>query len=119
MAIGNMWQTADKRKIWALFDPDEDLHIPIGIDQRLQALGVGYASHQVLVSSPLECPDPGTYTQGQRIRPRIKRIAAAAFSTTAYYPVLLRIFGDDGTTKSDLTLYLKFRDGSSDNSAEA
>ena len=117
MTIGNMWNTADPKRIWAWFDPDDDIKIPLGITDRLADLGVGYSSHTVTVSSPLECPDQGTYTPGSRIRARIKRATGASYSTSAYYPILLRISGDDGTTRSDLTLYLRFRDGASDNRA--
>lgn len=111
-----MWNDSDPKRVWAYFDPDDDIRIPIGIDQRLTDLGVGYSAHQVIVSSPLECPDPGSYVANQRIRVRIKRAAAAAYTTSAYYPILVRISGDDGTTRSDLTLYLRFRDSATDNS---
>lgn len=118
MAIGEMWNTSNPKRIWAWFDPDDDIKIPIGIDDRLTDLGVGYSSHEVIAASPLNCPDEGSYVSGQRIRVRMKRAAAASYSASTYYPFTVRISGDDGTTQSDLTLYLRFRDDASDNSAQ-
>ena len=118
MAIGNMWNTSNPKRIWAWFDPDDDVKIPIGIEERLTDMGVGYASHDVVVASPLECPDEGSFVPGSRVRVRIKRAAAAAYDTAVYYPVLMRVSGDDGTSRSDITLYLRFRDGLSNPQAE-
>lgn len=110
MAIGERWNTENPDRIWAKFDPDADIKIPFGITEWLADLGVGYASHDIIAPSPLECPDEGVYTPGQRIRIRIRVATGATYTAGQLYPFTIRLNGDDGTTKDDRTLYLKLQD---------
>jgi hypothetical protein len=110
VAIGEKWNTDNPNKVWAFFDPDADIKIPVGIDEWLTELGVGYASHEVLAAAPLECADEGAYSPGQRIRVRMKLVTTPTYTANKLYPFTLRVYGDDGTTKDDLTLYLKIKD---------
>ena len=118
MAIGEMWNTSNPKRIWAWWDPDDDLFIPFGIEDMLVDMGCGYGSHDIVVSAPFECPAEGTYTPGQRIRFRIKLVTSPTYNAATYYPFTFRLSGDDGTSRKDVTLYLRVRDGLSDPAAD-
>lgn len=107
MATGSAWNIDDPTKPWALFDTDADVKIPIGVDDWLTSLGVGYASHEVIAAAPLECPAPGTHTPGAPILVRMRVASGASFTAGQKYPFTIRVHGDDGTTKDDRTFWLK------------
>lgn len=110
MATGPAWNLDDPAKPWALWDPDADIKIPIGLDDWLATLGVGYADHEVIIAAPLECPAKGTYTSGAPVLVRIRRATGAAYTAGTKYPFTIRVKGDDGTTQDDRTFWLQIKD---------
>jgi hypothetical protein len=108
--IGSAWNINNPAKPFAIWDPDADIGIPIGLADWLATdLGVGYSSHQVLTAPPLVCEDPGAYVDGV-VRVRMALIPGAEFTAGVKYPFTIRVFGDDGTTKDDRTLWLQVRE---------
>lgn len=107
--IGAAWNIEDPAKPWADWDPDADIKIPIGLDEWLAELGVGYATHDVIADAPLECASEGTYSAGT-VLVRMKLATAATYTAGVKYPFTVRVFGDDGTTKDDRTLWLKVKE---------
>lgn len=107
--IGDAWNVDDPAKPWALWDPEADVKIPVGLDDWLTELGVGYDSHDVLTSAPLECASEGVYSAGT-VLIRMKLVTAAVYEAGLKYPFTIRVFGDDGTTRDDRTLWLKVKD---------
>lgn len=104
--IGDAWNIDVPTKPWALWDPDADIKIPIGLDDWLQKLGTLYGDHDIIAAAPLECADQGTYSAGI-VRVRIRLAAGATFTPGVRYPFIVRVFGADGTTKDDRTLWLR------------
>lgn len=109
MTIGAAWNIDDPKKPWADWDPDADIKIPIGLDDWLAELGVGYASHDIIALPPLLCQEEGTYADGV-ILVRMSLVASPTFSPGVKYSFTVRVFGNDGTTRDDRTLYLKVKD---------
>lgn len=109
MAIGDAWNIDDPKKPWADWDPDANIKIPIGLDDWLTELGDTYGSHQIIAVAPLECADAGTYSAGD-IQVRMKLVASPTYSAGRKYPFTVRVFGADGLTQDDRTLYLKVKD---------
>lgn len=106
MTIGAAWNIDDPAKPWTDFDPHADIKIPFGFDEWLLELGVAYQDHQVITAAPLECADKGTYTDGRALV-RMRVATGATYSAGLKYPFTIRVFGADGTTKDDRTLYLR------------
>ena len=71
-------------------------------------LGTTYASHDVLTDAPLECADEGTHSAGT-ILVRMKLAAAPIFTEGVKYPFTIRVFGSDGLTQDDRTLWLRVK----------
>jgi hypothetical protein len=109
MAIGDAWNIDDPLKPWALWDPDANIKIPIGLDDWLAELGDTYGSHSIIAPAPLECASPGSYSAGT-IMVRMKLAAAATYVAGRKYPFTVRLVGADGITTDDRTLYLKVKD---------
>ena len=109
MTIGAAWHIDDPAKPWADWDPDANIVIPIGLDAWLAQLGVAYSSHQIIAPAPLECASPGSYSAGT-IGVRMKLVASPVYSPGTKYPFTVRVFGADGATKDDRTLWLKVKD---------
>lgn len=108
MAIGAAWNIDDPTKPWALWDPDANIKIPVGVDEWLAELGTSYGSHQVITAAPLQCVNPGVYAAGT-IEIRMALVASPTFKEGTKYPFTLRITGADGQTKDDRTLWLKVK----------
>lgn len=112
MPTGAAWNTTeDPEKPTTLWDSDADIRVPVALAAWLAELGVGYSSHEVLPEAPLTCPSAGTYDSGTDtvlIRltiPEADRATALGRTLKA----TVRVFGDDGTTQDDRTLYLKVK----------
>lgn len=111
MTIGAAWNVDDPLKPWALFDPDANIPIPIGLADWIADLGTTYGSHSVITAAPLECDDPGTLEgDGNTIRVRMSLVASSTFTAGKKYPFTVRVLGADGLTKDDRTFYLKVKD---------
>lgn len=108
MAIGAAWNIDDPNKPWALWDPDANIKIPIGVDDWLAELGTSYGSHQIITAAPLQCVAPGSYNAGT-IEVRMALVATPTYTEGTKYPFTLRIVGADSTTKDDRTLWLKVK----------
>jgi len=106
MTIGAAWDVSDPKKPWALWDPDANIKIPIGVDAWLADLGTTYGSHQVIANAPLQCVAAGSYAAGT-IEVRMALVASPTYTAGTKYPFTLRITGADGITKDDRTLWLK------------
>ena len=107
--IGDAWNIDDPKKPWTDWDPEADVKIPIGLDDWLTELGVGYGDHEILAAAPLECASEGVYSAGT-VLVRMKLAAAATYVPGVKYPFTVRVSGDDGTTQDDRTLWLKVKD---------
>lgn len=107
--IGAEWDVSDPTKPWALWDPNANIVIPIGVDDWLSQLGVTYGSHSVIAVDPLECAAQGLYSAGT-IGVRMKLAAAAEYTSGVKYPFTLRLVGNDTITRDDRTLWLKVKD---------
>lgn len=107
--IGSNWNVEDPLKPWALWDPDANIVIPIGLDDWLAELGTTYGSHTVIAAAPLQCVSPGTYVAGT-IGVRMALVASPTFKSGVKYPFTIRVTGLDGVTKDDRTLWLKVKD---------
>lgn len=105
MTIGAAWNVDDPKKPWALFDPDANIQIPIGLDDWIADLGTTYGSHSIITTAPLEVASPGTYSAGT-IMVRMKLVTAPVFKAGLKYPFTVRVVGADGITQDDRTLYL-------------
>ena len=108
MAIGDAWNIDDPAKPWALFDPDANIPIPIGLDDWLVEIGATYGSHSIIAVDPLECASPGTYVDGT-ILVRMKLQASPTYKAGSKYPFTVRVLGADSITTDDRTLYLKIK----------
>ncbi len=108
MTIGAAWNIDDPTKPWALFDPDANIPIPIGLDDWLADLGTAYGSHSIVTAAPLECVSAGTYSAGT-ILVRMKLVASPVFTQGTKYPFTVRVVGADGITQDDRTLWLKVK----------
>jgi len=104
--IGDAWNIDSPTKPWALWDPDANIKIPIGLDDWLAELGTTYGSHSIIALAPLECADAGAYLDGV-IQVRMKLAAAPVYTSGVRYPFTVRLVGADGITQDDRTLYLK------------
>jgi hypothetical protein len=107
--IGDAWNIENPAKPWTDWDPEADVKIPVGLDDWLAELGVGYDSHEILTDAPLECASEGVYASGT-ILVRMKLVTAAVYSPGVKYPFTVGVFGDDGTTYDQRTLWLKVKD---------
>lgn len=108
MTIGAAWNIDDPTKPWALFDPDANIPIPIGLDDWLADLGTTYGSHSIIAAAPLECAAAGTYSSGT-ILVRMKLVSAPTFAQGTKYPFTVRVVGADSITQDDRTLWLKVK----------
>ncbi len=108
MTIGAAWNTEDPEKPWALWDPDANIKIPIGVADWLTDLGVAYASHEVITEDPLQCVSPGAHSSGT-IDVRMALVATPTYTAGTKYPFTLRLHGSDGQTVDDRTLWLKVK----------
>ncbi len=108
MTTGAAWNTDNPEKPWALWDPDANITIPIGLADWLASLGVSYGSHEVIADAPLQCVDPGTYQSGT-VGVRMALANGAIFQEGAKYPITIRVVGTDGETQDDRTLWLKIK----------
>lgn len=109
MTIGAAWNIDDPTKPWALWDPQANIKIPIGVADWLTELGTAYGSHSIIAAAPLECDDAGTHADGV-IPVRMSLVATPTFVQGRKYPFTIRIVGTDGITTDDRTLYLKVKD---------
>lgn len=109
MTIGAAWNIDDPTKPWAVWDPDANVVIPVGLDDWLADLGTSYGSHQIIAAAPLECASPGSYALGT-IGVRMKLVDTPTYTSGKKYPFTIRVTGADGITKDDRTLWLKVRD---------
>lgn len=112
MPTGAAWNTTDDpEKPTTPWDSDADIRIPVAFSAWLAELGVGYASHQVFPESPLTCPSAGVYDAGSDTAlvrltiPEVNRPAAMGRTLKA----TIRVFGNDGTTQDDRSLYFKVK----------
>src|SRR6185503_10577845 len=100
--IGANWHydadTPDDPKPFALWDPDANIVIPIGLVDWLAELGVAYLSHEVITAAPLECASIGTYVAGT-IGVRMKLVASPVYTAGVKYPFTVRVHGSDGLTQ--------------------
>ncbi len=106
--IGDAWNIDDPLKPWALWDPQANVRIPIGLDAWLAELSATYGSHEIIAPAPLECADEGTYAAGD-ILVRMKLAAAAVYTEGKKYPFTVRVLAADGLTQDDRTLWLKVK----------
>ena len=106
--IGDAWNIDDPTKPWALWDPDANVPIPIGLDDWLAEIGATYGSHSIITADPLECASAGTYAAGT-ILVRMKLQAAPTYTAGVKYPFTVRVVGADGITQDDRTLWLKIK----------
>lgn len=109
MTIGQNWNTEDPLKPWALWDPNANIVIPIGLTDWLAELGVSYGSHSIITSAPLECADQGTNVAGT-IGVRMKLVATPTYVAGVKYPFTVRVVGADVQTQDDRTFWLKVKD---------
>jgi hypothetical protein len=109
MTIGAAWNVDDPHKPWALWDPDANIVIPIGLTDWLAELGTTYGSHSIITAAPLECANEGTYSAGA-IGVRMKLVATPTYTAGVKYPFTVRVVGSDGVTQDDRTLWLKVKD---------
>lgn len=109
MPIGANWNTDDPKKPWALWDPDANIVIPIGLDDWLAEIGTSYGSHDIITAAPLECAAEGTYSSGT-IGVRMKLVTTPTYIAGVKYPFTVRVVGADGVTQDDRTLWLKVKD---------
>lgn len=109
MTIGAAWNVDDPAKPWALWDPNANIRIPIGVDDWIAELSTTYGSHQVIAAAPLECAEAGTYSAGT-IVVRMKLVASPVYTAGVKYPFTIRITGVDGVTVDDRTLWLKVKE---------
>jgi hypothetical protein len=107
--IGAEWNVDDPAKPWALWDPDANITIPIGVDDWLAQIGTTYGSHQILAPAPLECASVGSYVAGT-IGVRMKLVTSPVYKPGVKYPFTVRLTGADGVTKDDRSLWLKVKD---------
>lgn len=109
MTIGAAWNVDDPLKPWALWDPNANIKIPIGVDDWIAELSTTYGAHDIIAAAPLECVDEGTYSAGT-ISVRMKLADAAVYVPGRKYPFTIRVTGADGITVDDRTLWLKVKD---------
>lgn len=109
MPIGANWNIDDPTKPWALWDPDANIKIPIGVDDWLAEIGASYGSHQIITAAPLQCVSQGTYAAGT-IEVRMALVDTPTYTAGRKYPFTIRVTGADGITKDDRTLWLKVKD---------
>lgn len=107
VTAGDFWDITDPSKPVGEFDPDAKLRFPLTITDILDKMGTTYASHDVLVSSPIEVIDAGVHVAGV-VTLFIGLLTGATFSLGTKYPVTLRIVGADGQ-QDDRTVYLKVK----------
>lgn len=107
--IGAAWNVDNPAKPWALWDPDANIVIPIGLDDWLAELGTTYGSHQVLTAPPLQCVSAGSYTDGV-IGVRMKLVASPTYIPGVKYPFTVRVIGSDSATQDDRTWWLMVKD---------
>lgn len=107
--IGANWNVDDPTKPWALWDPQANIVIPIGLTDWLAELGVSYGSHSIIAAAPLECANPGTNVAGT-IGVRMKLVASPIYTAGVKYPFTVRLVGLDSVTQDDRTLWLKVKD---------
>ena len=113
MTIGAAWNIIDDpTKPWALWDPDANIRIPIGLADWLADIGAAYGSHQVIAAAPLECADAGTFETDDAgtIRVRMKLVTSPVYTAGKKYPFTVRVLGADGATRDDRTFWLKVKD---------
>lgn len=109
MTIGAAWNVDNPAAPWALWDPQANIVIPIGIDDWLAELSATYGSHSIIASAPLECASPGTYSAGT-IAVRMKLVVSPVYTPGKKYPFTIRVVGADSVTTDDRTLWLKVKD---------
>lgn len=109
MTIGAAWNIDDPTKPFALWDPQANIVIPIGLDDWLAELGTTYGSHSIIAPAPLECASPGVYTAGI-IGVRMKLTASPTYVAGTKYPFTIRVIGADAVTTDDRSLWLKVKD---------
>lgn len=107
--IGSNWNVDDPQKPWALWDPEANIVIPIGLDDWLAELGTTYGSHDIIAPAPLECASEGVYSLGS-IGVRMKLVATPTYTPGVKYPFTVRVVGSDGVTQDDRTFRLKVKD---------
>lgn len=113
MTIGAAWNiTDDPTKPWALFDPNANIAIPIGLAEWIADLGTTYGTHDIIAPSPLECADEGTLEPDEAgtIRVRMKLASAATYTAGKKYPFTVRVTGADLQTTDDRTFWLKVKE---------
>ncbi len=112
MTIGAAWNIDDPLKPWALFDPNANIPIPIGLADWVEDLGTTYGSHQVIADAPLECADEGVIEADAAgtIRVRMKLVSSPTYAAGVRYPFTVRVVGADGVTQDDRTFWLKVKD---------
>lgn len=109
MTIGAAWNVDDPTKPWALWDPNANIVIPIGVDDWLADIGATYGTHDIITAAPLECASEGTYASGT-IGVRMKLVTSPNYTAGVKYPFTIRLIGADGVTQDDRTLWLKVKD---------
>jgi hypothetical protein len=110
MATGNLWNIDNPLKPWALFDTNAEIVIPFELEDWLASLGSTYASHEIVLASPLECVSSDyTADDGGLLAIRIKVADGATFTKSTKYPFTVRLVCADGQT-DDRTLWLKLVD---------
>lgn len=109
MAIGVNWNVDDPLKPWALWDPDANIKIPIGLADWLAELGVSYGGHEIIAAAPLQCVSEGTFADGT-VEVRMALVATPTYVAGRKYPFTIRVTGSDSLTQDDRTLWLKIKD---------
>lgn len=107
MTTGPVWDTSDPKKPFAEFDPDAIRVIPFSVVDLLASMGTTYASHQVIVATPLECVS-SQHASGV-IAIKMKLATGASFKQGTKYPFTVRVVGADGQ-QDDRTLRLLVKD---------
>lgn len=112
MTIGAAWNIDDPAKPWALWDPNANIAIPIGLAGWLEAIGATYGSHSVIAAAPLECADAGTHAgdAAGTVLVRMKLVDSPTYTANKKYPFTVRVVGADTVTQDDRTFWLKVKD---------
>lgn len=110
MTIGANWNLDNPDKPWALWDPDANIVIPIGVDAWLSELGTTYGSHSIITDDPLTCVSQGLYSAGTiGVRMALAGLPPS-FTPGKKYPFTIRVVGADALTRDDRTLWLKIKE---------
>lgn len=107
VTAGDFWDITDPAKPVGLFDPNAKLRFPLTISDILAKMNTTYADHDILLDSPLELLDPGTFDAGV-VTPFIGLLDGATWQIGDKLPVTIRVIGADGQ-QDDRTVYLKLR----------